>query len=260
MNSVLHVCAFEDNYIWLIHSRSPQHPRHVAIVDPGDADPVLILLEQQQLIPAAILCTHHHPDHVGGVSDILHHYPVPVYGPAGENIATLTQPVEDGETVHLADMDLHLEVLATPGHTRGHIVYYGHGQLFCGDTLFSAGCGRLFEGTASQMHASLQRLAALPADTEVYCAHEYTLANLRFALTVEPENADTLAYRSRVLTLRATKTPTLPSTVGWEQRVNPFLRVHTPTVHAAVAAQAQQGLKTDLEVFTALRRWKDRFK
>ncbi len=260
MNSVLHVCAFEDNYIWLLRSRSAPHPRHVAIVDPGDAEPVLAMLQEQRLIPAAILCTHHHPDHVGGVPDLLHHYPVPVYGPAGENITTITRPVDDGDTVHLADMGIHLQVLATPGHTHGHIAYYGHGQLFCGDTLFSAGCGRLFEGTAAQMHTSLQRLAALPPDTEVYCAHEYTLANLRFALTVEPGNADTRAYHTRVLALRATQTPSIPSTVGLEQRINPFLRAHEPTVRAVVEGHAQQGLETVLEVFTALRRWKDRFK
>lgn len=260
MNSVLHVCAFEDNYIWLIRSRSVQYPDHVIIVDPGDAAPVLAALAQRHLIPAAILCTHHHPDHVDGVPDLLRHYPVPVFGPARENIPSVTRSVEDGDNIHIKYMGIDLQVLATPGHTHGHVAYYGHGSLFCGDTLFSAGCGRLFEGTAAEMHASLGRLAALPPDTAVYCGHEYTLANLRFALTVEPENADTRAYRDRVATLRAAQAPTLPSTIGLEQRINPFLRADEPTVHAAVEAHTQQRLESVLDVFAALRRWKDHFK
>ncbi len=260
MNSVLHVCAFEDNYIWLIRSRSVQHPQRVIIVDPGDVEPVLAVLAQQQLIPAAILCTHHHPDHVGGVPDLLRRYPIPVFGPARENIASVTQPVEDGDNIQIKDMDISFQVLAIPGHTRGHVAYYGHGRLFCGDTLFSAGCGRLFEGTAAEMHTSLSRLAALPPDTAVYCGHEYTQANLRFALTVEPENTDTLAYRDRVVALRLTRTPTLPTTIGLERRINPFLRADEPTVRAAVEEHAQQDLSTELDVFAALRRWKDRFK
>ena len=157
-------------------------------------------------------------------------------------------------------MDINFQVLSIPGHTRGHVAYYGHGSLFCGDTLFSAGCGRLFEGTAAEMHASLSRLAALPSDTAVYCGHEYTLANLRFALTVEPGNADTLAYRDRAMALRLAQAPTLPSTIDLEQRINPFLRVDEPTVRTAVEAHSQQGLESTLEVFAALRRWKDRFK
>jgi hydroxyacylglutathione hydrolase len=258
MNSVLHVCAFEDNYIWLMRSRSATHPQDVIIVDPGDAAPVLAFLAQQQLNPAAIFCTHHHYDHVGGVPDLLRHYPVPVFGP--ENIAAITRPVTDGDTIHINDMDITFQVLATPGHTHGHVAYYGHGCLFCGDTLFSAGCGRLFEGTPAEMHTSLSRLAALPVDTAVYCGHEYTLANLRFALTVEPENTDSRAYRDQAAALRGAQTPTLPSTIGLERRVNPFLRADQPSVRAAVAAHTQQGLATTLEVFAALRRWKDNFK
>ncbi len=258
MNPVLHVCAFEDNYIWLMRSRSATHPRQVLIVDPGDAEPVLAFLAQHQLDPAAILCTHHHYDHVGGVPDLLRHHPVPVFGP--DNIASITRPVTEGNTVHIKDMDITFQVLATPGHTHGHVAYYGHGCLFSGDTLFSAGCGRLFEGTPAEMHASLVRLAALPADTAVYCGHEYTLANLRFALTVEPENTAAQVYRDQAAALRQAQAPTLPSTIGREQRVNPFLRADQPSVRAAVEAHTQQLQATTLEVFTALRRWKDRFK
>lgn len=259
MNPVLHVCAFEDNYIWLIHSPSVHQPKGVVIVDPGDAEPVEEVLRQRQLTPIAILCTHHHQDHVGGVPDLLRRYPVPVYGPVGDNIDCITHPVQDGDNIHIKNTDIHFEVLATPGHTHGHVAYYGEGRLFCGDTLFSAGCGRL-EGTAAQMHASLQRLAALPAETAVYCAHEYTQANLRFALTVEPENANSRDYLTRVTALRAAQSPTLPSSIQLERRVNPFLRTDEPSVRTAAEAHARQDLETPLEVFTALRRWKDSFK
>jgi hydroxyacylglutathione hydrolase len=260
MNSVLHVCAFEDNYIWLLRSRSSANARHVIIVDPGDAEPVLAVLAREQLIPAAILCTHHHYDHVDGVPELLRHYPVPVYGPARESIAAITQPIDEGTDIHIKNMDISLRVLATPGHTRGHVAYYGNNRLFCGDTLFSAGCGRLFEGTAAEMHTSLMRLAALPTDTAVYCTHEYTQANLRFALTVEPGNPDIQAYRDHVVARRQAQEPTLPSTIGLERRINPFLRADEPAVRAAAEAYTQQRLETALDVFTALRRWKDHFK
>jgi len=257
MTDVLHVCAFEDNYIWLIRGKSQGH---VAIVDPGDADPVLAALEKQRLKPAAILCTHHHGDHVGGVEDLLKHYSIPVYGPARERIPTLTHRLKDGDHINIAELGLEFDVLDVPGHTAGHIAFVCGGLLFCGDTLFSAGCGRLFEGTAEQMHASLSRLAALPEATRMYCGHEYTEANLRFAVTIEPDNADTRAHRDWARVQRARNLPTLPSTIGLERRINPFLRSGQATVRAAAEKQTGRTLDFAVDVFAAVRRWKDGFR
>ncbi|MDO8705812.1 MAG: hydroxyacylglutathione hydrolase [Sulfuricaulis sp.] len=257
MTDVLHVCAFEDNYIWLIRGKSPGH---VAIVDPGDADPVLAALEKLSLKPAAVLCTHHHGDHVGGVEEILKHYTIPVYGPARERIPALTQRLQQGDRVDLPELGLGFDVLDVPGHTAGHIAYYGAGMLFCGDTLFSAGCGRLFEGTAEQMHASLAKFAALPEATQVYCGHEYTEANLRFALTVEPDNTDARAHREQTRTLRSKHLPTLPSTIGLERRINPFLRSGVMAVRRAAEMHSGDRLSSAIEVFAAVRRWKDSFR
>ncbi len=257
MTEVLHVCAFEDNYIWLIRGKSPDR---VAIVDPGDADPVLAALEKQRLTPAAILCTHHHGDHVGGVEDILKHYKVPVYGPARERIPAVTRKLKDGDHVDLPGVGLGFDVLDVPGHTAGHIAYYGAGLLFCGDTMFSAGCGRLFEGTAEQMLTSLSRFAALPEATRMYCGHEYTEANLRFALTIEPDNADARAHRDWARAQRSHDLPTLPSTIGLERRINPFLRAGQATVRAAAEKQTGDTLDSTVAVFAAVRRWKDSFR
>ncbi|MHB8535492.1 MAG: hydroxyacylglutathione hydrolase [Sulfuricaulis sp.] len=257
MNPVLHVRAFQDNYIWLIRGRSPDR---VAIIDPGDAEPVLEALETQRLQPAAILCTHHHGDHVGGVEDILKHYSVPVYGPARERIPAITHRLNEGDHVKIPGLGLGFEVLDVPGHTAGHIAYYGTGMLFCGDTLFSAGCGRLFEGTAEQMHASLSKFSALPESTAMYCGHEYTEANLRFALAVEPGNLHAQTYRDQARDLRAKNLPTLPSRIGLERQVNPFLRVHTPDVRHSAEKHIGGRLDTEVEVFAAIRRWKDGFR
>jgi hydroxyacylglutathione hydrolase len=256
MATVLHVPAFEDNYIWLIRGRDP---KRVAIVDPGDADPVLTALEREGLTPVAILCTHHHGDHVEGVPALTERYPVPVYGPAAERIPGLTHPVRGGERIEPDGLGLTFDVLSVPGHTAGHVAYYGNGCLFCGDTLFSAGCGRLFEGTAAQMHTSLMCLASLPEETLVYCAHEYTAANLRFALAVEPGNKDTRSHRDTVLGWRARNRPTLPSTIGLEKRINPFLRVQSRAVRLAAERHADQTLDREDEVFAVVRRWKDGF-
>lgn len=265
MSAVLHVCAFKDNYIWLVRGASP---RHVAVVDPGDAAPVLDALQAQDLIPAAILCTHHHRDHSGGIDALRARYPLPVYGPATEHIPGVTHPVAEGDRVSLPELGQEYRVLDIPGHTAGHIAFYGQGVVFCGDTLFSAGCGRLFEGTAPQLYRSLQKLAALPADTAVYCGHEYTLANLRFARHVEPQNSDVQTYEKQAQQRRADGLPTLPSSIGRELRVNPFLRVGEPAVRAAAvrrdpALSTELDLKSDMAaaaVFATLRRWKDEFK
>jgi hydroxyacylglutathione hydrolase len=254
METVLHVPAFNDNYIWLIRGRAPNR---VAIVDPGDAAPVFQAFEQQKLTPFAILCTHHHGDHCGGIPTLRARYDVPVYGPANERIRGITHPVSGGVHIDVDGQDY--AVLDVPGHTAGHIAYYGGGNLFCGDTLFSAGCGRLFEGTAEQMFASLERLAALPEDTKVYCAHEYTLGGLRFALAVEPGNRDALLYEQEAKELRAQGKPTLPSTIGRERRINPFLRTHVPDVRQAATAQGAPRSDTGSAVFGTLRRWKDNF-
>jgi hydroxyacylglutathione hydrolase len=252
------VRAFTDNYIWLIES--PKAPERLVAVDPGEAAPVIEELERSGASLAAILLTHHHADHIGGVSDLLDVGPVPVIGPNDGRIPRRTRTVSDGEALELPELGLGFDILHVPGHTLSHIAFHGHGALFCGDTLFSAGCGRMFEGTPPQMNASLGRLKALPPDTRMYCGHEYTAANLRFALTVEPHNPDTLEYRDRVQALRAHGTPTLPSTLSLEIQVNPFLRCERPEVKAAAAAHAGRALSDPAEVFCALRAWKDQFR
>jgi hydroxyacylglutathione hydrolase len=256
--TVLHVPAFEDNYIWLL---ADDGRRRCALVDPGDADAAEAGLAAHGLAPVAILCTHHHRDHTGGIETLCRRHPgLAVYGPARERIPAMSHPLADGARVELAALGLALAVLDVPGHTAGHIAFVGDGALFCGDTLFSAGCGRLFEGTPAQMHASLARLAALPEDTAVYCAHEYTADGLRFAAAVEPRNADLPAYREQVRERRALDLPTLPSSIGLEKRVNPFLRTGTGSVRRAVETYCRRSLADEVEVFAELRRWKDEFR
>ena len=256
MDDVIAVQAFRDNYIWLVPGSKPGC---VAIVDPGDADPVLAALAQRRLSPTLILCTHHHHDHTGGIEALTRRFAIPVYGPAAESIAGVTHPVGDGDTIDIGGSEPY-RVLAVPGHTRGHVAYVGEGRVFCGDTLFVAGCGRLFEGTPHQLHASLTALAALPPDTRVYCGHEYTLANLAFARLVEPNNEDILAFVRRSKRLLAAGRPTIPSTIADERRINPFLRSSVPAVRAAASLAAARKSDTDATVFATLRRWKDDFK
>jgi hydroxyacylglutathione hydrolase len=252
------VRAFSDNYIWLIES--PTMPTQVIAVDPGDAKPVIAELERRNIKLAAILLTHHHADHIGGVPELLRFGKVPVIGPDDERISTRTRTVRDGERCELPDLGLSFETLQVPGHTVSHIAFWGHGALFCGDTLFSAGCGRMFEGTPKQMNASLNRLRDLPPETQVFCGHEYTAANLRFALTVEPVNAAALEYQQSVNRIRATGEPSLPSTLNLEIRVNPFLRCDKPAVRAAAEGHAGHSLTEPSEVFGVLRAWKDQFR
>lgn len=254
--------AFSDNYIWLIDDG-----RNALVVDPGQAAPVFEALEREGLRLAAILLTHHHADHVGGVGEIVARYgSLPVYGPAHESIAEVTVPLAGGSRIEITAPTASFDVIDVPGHTRGHIAYYqapsdsaGLPHLFCGDTLFANGCGRLFEGTPAQMLASLDALAALPGETQVHCAHEYTLSNLRFAVAVEPGNAELQDWRRRALALREAGVPTLPTTLAQERATNPFLRVDAAEVRASVAAQVGHEAPSRLAVFTALRAWKDHF-
>ena len=249
--------AFKDNYIWLL-SR-PEEPRAVAVVDPGAAEPVLREIEARGLRLDAILLTHHHADHVGGTAELVAATGAAVFGPARERMPVEVQRLAGGDRARLPSLGLEFEVIDVPGHTAGHIAYVGHDALFCGDTLFSAGCGRLFEGTAEQMLSSLDSLAALPDSNRVFCGHEYTVANLRFAMTVEPGNADIVDYARWAGAQRAAGAPTLPSTVGLEKRVNPFLRCRLDNIRASAESHASEALKTPVAVFAEIRGWKDQF-
>lgn len=233
------------------------------MVDPGQATPVLERLRELQLTLKTILVTHHHADHVGGVSELREATGAQVFGPARESIPQPARPLEGGATVDA--LGLKFQVLDVPGHTSGHIAFFAEcgnqpPLLFCGDTLFSGGCGRLFEGTPAQMLASLDALSALPGDTRVCCAHEYTLANLHFALAVDPHNATLQAYQAHCAQLRERGLPTLPSSIEQERAINPFLRSRTSAVMAGVLAHAPHtDPGDDVALFAALRKWKDQF-
>ncbi|EKU80272.1 MULTISPECIES: hydroxyacylglutathione hydrolase [Massilia] len=257
--AVLTLPAFKDNYLWLIHDGS-----NAAIVDPGEAGPVKAALAAHKLRLTAILLTHHHADHIGGVPGLLEEWDVPVFGPRDDGIALVTHPLGEGERIAVPGLDLALDVLDVPGHTLGHIAYVRRDEdapwLFCGDTLFGAGCGRLFEGTPRQMMESLEKFTTLPDETLVYCAHEYTLSNLRFAQAVEPGNA---ALDARVLAdgaRREAGQPTIPSTIAIEKATNPFLRYRLPRIaHSLVDAGRLQPAATPVDTFAALREWKNTF-
>ena len=249
--------AFEDNYLWLLHDGA-----RALVVDPGDAEPVRDALARLGLQLHGILVTHHHGDHTGGVAALREATGATVYGPAGERIPGPYQALRGGDAVNV--LGTAWQVIDVPGHTAGHIAYYapavgGAPLLFCGDTLFSGGCGRIFEGTPAQMLASLDALGALPAATRVCCAHEYTLSNLRFAQAVEPGNAELIEYTRQCRALREQNRPTLPSTIGTERAINPFLRSRQPAIAKAVRAHAPSA-NDEVAVFAALREWKNTFR
>lgn len=254
MNNVFAIPAFRDNYIWAIED---PETAAVVVVDPGDAAPVLAALKAQSLRLSGILVTHHHWDHTNGIKELTAAFDVPVWGPAKDPVPTVTVPLREGDEVDIGVAGVVLKTLEIPGHTLGHIALTGNGMLFCGDTLFAGGCGRIFEGTPAQMYDSLQRLAQLPPETQVFCGHEYTEANLRFALRVEPENAALQERLQRVSEQRAADRITLPSTLAEELASNPFLRVDRQSVIDGAERQLGKRLSSPVEVFAAVRAWKD---
>ena len=246
----------QNNYIWLLKNKASNH---IAIVDPGEAGPLLKKIKAEGLTPIAILITHHHWDHVNGIADITAKYDIPVYTPKTESVSGGTHAVGEGDTIVLDELDLTFNILDVPGHTSGAVAYYSSNMVFSGDTLFAAGCGRLFEGTPPQMHTSLSKFKTLADDTLIYCGHEYTLANLQFAATVEPENQAIQERLSEAQKLREKGQPTVPSTLGIEKQTNPFLRCEVDSVIDAAKQHSGKSLNKPQDVFAAVRKWKDDF-
>lgn len=248
--------ALQDNYIWCLYDPSV---RRAWCVDPGEAQPVIQFLQQQQLKLMGVLITHHHPDHTQGLPTLIQQWPdLIVIGPSNSpSTVKINTPVVHEQLINLSGLSLHFKVLTTPGHTLDHICFVNDTYLFCGDTLFSAGCGRLFEGTADQMYASLQHLAALPKHLLVCCAHEYTERNIAFALSIDPNNVSLQQYQSKVQRQRQQQECTLPSTLALEQKINPFLRCHNPKLQQNIAHQTQQIISSPLMAFSLLRKMKD---
>ena len=253
-NTITPIKAFHDNYIWCL-----QNGKYALVVDPGDPNPVINYIIKQKLELVAILITHHHPDHVGGNKSLIEKFNVPVYGPSTEIIPGISHKLVEGDRVFINELGLDFTILDIPGHTLGHIAYHHDKILFCGDTLFSCGCGRLFEGTPQQMYTSLMKIAQLPDDTVIYCTHEYTEANIKFALHVDPLNKELIRYKNKVKFLRKKGLPSLPVTLAKEKQTNPFLRSHKPNLAQAVSKH--RGVKSNRpsDIFAALREWKDSF-
>ncbi len=261
MAHIITVPAFSDNYIWLLCDEKKEQG---VIVDPGEAKPVIEALKKDNIQPVAILITHFHHDHVGGISELLAMYPdLLVYGPASEKIPHITHPLKGGEKLTIDEIRVDFQVMNVHGHTAGHIAYYTYdegsnkGKLFCGDTLFAGGCGRVFNGTMEELHDSLHKISQLPEDTLIYCAHEYTLDNLGFAKWVESDNADLLAREEADRELIDNDQSTVPSLLSLELKTNPFMRTHLPHVAERVAEATGKVLNNSTEVFEAMRIWKD---
>lgn len=254
MFAVVPLAIYQTNYVWLLQVRG-----ETWVVDPGDAAPIIQHLERQGCAPSGVLITHNHWDHVTGLKQLLQRYPMPVFGPAKAKLEQITHPLAEGDALELGGLEV--QVWETPGHTEDHLCYYlsQPGALFCGDTLFAAGCGRLLGGTADQLYDSLQRIGRLPEHTEIYCAHEYTLANIDFALAVEPSNLALHARQRQSQALREAQLPTLPSTVELEHATNPFLRVHLPWVQQAASAYCGRSIEGPRAAFAALRHWKNHY-
>ena len=259
MAHIITVPAFSDNYIWLI---CDDNKKHAAIVDPGDAAPVIAALEENQIEPVALLITHFHFDHVGGIDTLVEKYPnLVIYGPATETIPHITTSLQGNEKIKIDELDTEFQVMNVYGHTAGHIAYFTNSgdqnRLFCGDTLFAGGCGRVFNGTMEQLHDSLEKITQLPDETLIYCAHEYTLANLGFAKWVEPDSGDLQARLEDATDLREANQQTVPSLLKLEKETNPFLRTKLPHVVHQVSEATGKTLNNSTEVFAAMRTWKD---
>ena len=255
-HTIFAIPALNDNYIWTI-----VHPKKqtAIVIDPGETKPILNILEQQDLTLTAILLTHHHWDHTNGISDLLEKYLVPVYGPAEDMISLCDHPINGGDHLTLSLLELTFNILAIPGHTLGHIAYYGHQWVFTGDTLFAGGCGRLFEGSPDQLYCSLLKLTALPSNTRVYCGHEYTEKNLKFAQIVDPKNYKLKKRIEETQQKINHSLPTLPSTLQLELDTNPFLRCHEISIQQSLEGYYGYPFTDTVAAFTALRRWKDEF-
>jgi hydroxyacylglutathione hydrolase len=261
--------AFTDNYFWAITSPNVKPVNEgmlkpVALVDPGDAKPCITFLEENNLQLCAILITHHHADHTGGVAELKEYclnkgWPLTVYAPENEKITHVDIRVKGKQVIEINALELSFEIIDLAGHTLDHIGYYSSDVVFCGDTLFSGGCGRIFEGSPQQMLSALTRLTDLPNRTHVYCAHEYTLANLTFALAVEPQNAELVHYYNQVVTRRANNISTVPTSILLEKKINPFLRCHQQEIINSAFDFSGEKPTDTLETFTIIRQWKDQF-
>ncbi len=257
MIEIIRIPALKDNYIWLIHQ--PKTKCGV-IVDPGEAQPVFDILSHYHIQLSAIFLTHRHWDHCNGVAQLRDHFKVPVYGPKKENIPVCSKPLQENDTVFIETLEASFRILEIPGHTLGHIAYFGENKLFCGDTLFTGGCGRLFEGTAEQMLSSLKKLKNLPPQTLIYCGHEYTLANLEFAKTLEPQNQALIERLESTRKKRARNEATVPSTLALELETNPFLRTNVSSIIKATKHFSKQKPSKESEIFLLIRERKDHFK